>query len=242
MCRREVSHTGVDAIKAMANLKSMELKIDRNWKYDLSRKAATDLHQSKSKKVAIVPFARDLKIFKKHLDKKSQETAVKIKQGSQNVMTEDYIQLFETVYCRILLINRCRSRLIDEIELNTYLGTEKCISHNEMKLEHALTASELVLIHKCRSVFVKNQEQPKNPVNDICILFTHEVQEDINLLLSVRSTVFIPFPNNYLFGNPGIKNTIDGYKAYEKHARLAGTKNSKGLWFIRYRKYLATLA
>ncbi|OWR44608.1 putative alternative oxidase [Danaus plexippus plexippus] len=217
-----------------ADLKTLIQIIDSNWKFDISSQAASDLNTNKWNKVTIVPLANHLKILKEYLGKKSEEAANKIKEGLFNVST--YIQLLETVYCRVLLLNRRRPGELQRIKVHDYLESDNNAADKYEEFDRALTLSERVLVQKFKRVVIRGKRERGVPV-----LFNKEVQEDIKLLLSIRNT-FVSTSNRFLFGNPGFENTIYGYKVLERHARLSGAKNPKSISSTRLRKHLATLS
>lgn len=224
----------INTAEVEADLKTLIQIIDSNWKFDISSQAASDLNTNKWNKVTIVPLATDLKILKEYLGKKSEEAANKIKEGSFNVSS--YIQLLETIYCRILLLNRRRPGELQRIKIHDYLESNNNTSDGYEEFDRALTVSERVLVQKFKRVVIRGKRGRGVPV-----LFDKEVQEDIQLLLSIRDK-FISTSNRFLFGNPGYENTIYGYKVLERYARLSGTKNPKAISSTRLRKHLATLS
>lgn len=232
--KKQGPYMEVNTAEIESDLKTLIQIIDANWKFDVSSQAATDLNKKKWNKVTIVPLANDLKILKEYLSKKSEEAAMRIKEGSYNVAT--YIQLLETVYCRVLLLNRRRPGELQRIKLHDYLESDSNISDKYEEFERALTASERILVKKFKRVVIRGKRGRGVPV-----LFNGEVQEDLKLLISVRNK-FVSTSNNFLFGNPGFENTIYGYKVLERHAKLSGAKNPKSISSTRLRKHLATLS
>ncbi|XP_064071887.1 uncharacterized protein LOC135193415 [Vanessa tameamea] len=233
--KKQGPYMDVETGKIEADLKTMVNLIESNWKYDISSQAATDLNKKKWNKVTIVPLANDLKILKEYLNKRSLEAAKSIKEGLQNIAT--YIELLETVYCRVLLLNRRRPGELQRITLYDYLESENNASDKYEEFDRALTVSERILVKKFKRVVIRGKRGRGVPV-----LFSQEVQDDIKLLLSVRNIFFTATSNLFLFGNPGYENTIYGYKVLEKHARLSGAKNPKAISATKLRKHLATLS
>ncbi|KAJ0172348.1 hypothetical protein K1T71_012321 [Dendrolimus kikuchii] len=233
--KKEGPYMDVDTGKIEADLKTTIQLIESNWKYDISSQAATDLNKKKWTKITIVPLANDLKILKEYLNKKSLEAVIKIKEGLKNVAT--YTQLLETVYCRVLLLNRRRPGELQRITLHDYLESQNNASNEYEEFDRALTVSERILVRKFKRVVIRGKRGRGVPV-----LFNQEVQDDIKLLLSIRNIFFTSIPNQFLFGNPGYENTIYGYKVLERHARLSGAKNPNAISSTRLRKHLATLS
>lgn len=180
-------------------------------------------------------MANDLKIFKAYLQKKSDQAATKINEGSYTVAT--YIELLETVYCRVLLLNRRRPGELQRLYLHDYLENDTMLNNEKYEeFDRALTASERILVKKFKRVVIRGKRGRGVPV-----LFTEEVQNDIKTLLSVREK-FVSTSNKLLFGNPGFENSIYGYKVLERLAKQSGAKNPKAISSTRLRKHLATLS
>lgn len=232
--KKQAPYMEISTAVIESDLKTLIQIIDANWKFDISSQAANDLNKKKWNKITIVPLANDLKILKDYLTKKSAEASNKIKEGSYNVST--YIQLLETVYCRVLLLNRRRPGELQRITLHEYLESENNVSDKYEEFDRALTASERILVKKFKRVVIRGKRGRGVPV-----LFNLEVQDDIKLLLNIRN-VFVSSSNHYLFGNPSFENTIYGYKVLERHAKLSGAKNPKSISSTKLRKHLATLS
>ncbi|KAL4710136.1 hypothetical protein ACJJTC_016538 [Scirpophaga incertulas] len=144
----------------------------------IKHQAATDLNKKKWNKITIIPLANDLKILKAYLRKKSEQSAKKINEGSYTVAT--YIELLETVYCRVLLLNRRRPGELQRLYLHDYLENDTMLSNEKYEeFDRALTVSERILVKKFKRVVIRGKRGRGVPV-----LFTEEVQNDIKTLLS----------------------------------------------------------
>ncbi|XP_052756327.1 uncharacterized protein LOC128201936 [Galleria mellonella] len=232
--KKQGPYMEVNTAEIEAGLKTLIHLIDSNWKYDVSSQAASDLNKKKWNKVTIIPLANDLKILKKFLNKHAEEAANKIKEGSYHLGV--YIQLLETIYCRVLLLNRRRPGELQRITLHDYLENDLNTSEKYEEFDRTLSASERVLVKTFKRVVVRGKRGREVPV-----LFSKEVQGDIKLLLTIRDK-FVSTTNKLLFGNPGFENSIYGYKVLERYSRLSGAKNPKAISSTRLRKHLATLS
>ncbi|XP_045488679.1 uncharacterized protein LOC123690070 isoform X1 [Pieris rapae] len=164
MCalKKQGPYTEVDTGKIEADLKTLIQLIESNWKYDVSTQAATDLNKKKWNKITIVPLANDLKILKEYLNKKSFDAAIKIKEGIKT--TETYTQLLETVYCRVLLLNRRRPGELQRITVHDYLESVNNDSNKYEEFDRALTASERILVKKFKRVVIRGKRGRGVPV------------------------------------------------------------------------------
>lgn len=60
----------------------------------------------------------------------------------------------------------------------------------------------------------------------VSVLFTNDVQIDIDLLIYVRCNYTISAKNRYLFARPRRETPPSGYKLLEKFAKSTGAKNA----------------
>lgn len=153
LLKKQGPYTEVDTGKIEADLKTLIQLTESNWKYDVSTQAARDLNEKKWNKITIVPLANDLKILKEYLNKKSLDVAIKIKEGLQT--TETYTQLLETVYCRVLLLNRRRPGELQRITVHDYLESDNNDNNKYEEFDRALTASERILVKKFKRVVIR---------------------------------------------------------------------------------------
>lgn len=95
------------------------------------------------------------------------DAAINIKEGLQT--TETYTQLLETVYCRVLLLNRRRPGELQRITVHDYLERVKSLF---------VLLLPQILVKKFKRVVIRGKRGRGVPV-----LFNKEVQDDIKLLL-----------------------------------------------------------
>ncbi|KAJ8940694.1 hypothetical protein NQ314_010632, partial [Rhamnusium bicolor] len=145
-----------------------------------------------------------------------------------------YNILVDTIYCRVILLNRKHPGELQRMLLHTYLscGNEKA-QYEEFK--HIVTPSERVLLEKLKRVVIRGKRGRGVPV-----LFSVDVQNNIEFMLEYRSN-FVPNENLYLFAKGNSKTEISGYKMLSKYAQTCGAKNPTAITSTRLRKHLATL-
>lgn len=88
------------------SLKTMKNLLESNWRFDISSQAGSDLNIKKFNKITIVPLASDLRILKEYLIKRAGEALNNLENNSYNVTA--YNTLLETIFCRVILLNRRR--------------------------------------------------------------------------------------------------------------------------------------
>ncbi|KAL4718947.1 hypothetical protein ACJJTC_005242 [Scirpophaga incertulas] len=230
--KKKEEYFSVQTAEAEANLKTLIQLLTDNWRYDISAQAANDLNLKKWNKVTLVPLAADLKLLKEYLIKKVEACRKAIKTKIAN--KTHYCDMVESIYCRILLLNRRRPGELQRVLLNTYRESSNPQSHYE-EFDKTLSKSEQILLRKFKRLVIRGKRNRGVPV-----LLSEDVQADIDLLLSIRGK-YIPEENLYLFARPGYSTTMCGYKVLNKMAKECGAKYPDAISATRLRKHLATL-
>lgn len=230
--KADVSNT-IDSAEAEAEIKSLLLLIEGNWRFEISSQAASDLNLNKWNKVTIVPLASDLRLLKAHLIEKANSAITALeKEGTSQ---ESYKVLLETVFCRVILLNRRRPGEVQRILKHTYESS----SNNDDTYEEfssVISLSEKVLLKHFKRLVIRGKRGRGVPV-----FFSKDVQHHIKVLLKFREK-FVPKANTFLFGNIKTNEPVCGYKIIKKYAESCGAKNPTALSCTRLRKHLATLS
>ncbi|CAG5033802.1 unnamed protein product [Parnassius apollo] len=140
------SGSSVETAAVEADLKTLIHLIKTNWKFDVSSQACNDLNLKKWNKITIVPLAKDLKLLKNYLCEKSKSAASKLIE-SETSNIEAYNTLTETVYCRVLLLNRRRPGELQRLPLSIYQESSNDKSAYE-EFDRAISSAEKVLVLK----------------------------------------------------------------------------------------------
>nr|CAI5858713.1 unnamed protein product [Callosobruchus analis] len=217
-----------------ASLKTMIKLLDSNWRFDISSRAGSDLNLKKFNKITIVPLAADLRLMKNYLLSKAQEAMVQLTKNDHDVGA--YNTLLETVYCRVILLNRKRPGELQRTLLHTYESIETGSQAYE-EFGEVVTQAEKVLIKNLKRVVIRGKRGRGVPV-----MFSSDVQKHIEELRRVRNNFMSKEENPYLFGKPGLCGPIQGYKIIAKYANACGAKNPQAITCTRLRKHLATLS
>lgn len=156
-----------------------------------------------------------------------------LKADQSNLMS--YNNLMETIYCRVILLNRKRPGELQRMLLNTYLsvGGNK---QNYEEFKETVSPAEQILLKHFKRVVIRGKRSRGVPV-----LFSADVQEHIKVMLSLRPN-FIPQENLFLFARANSSTPISGYKVLNKYAQSCGAKNPTSITSTRLRKHLATLS
>ncbi|XP_050508130.1 uncharacterized protein LOC126885580 [Diabrotica virgifera virgifera] len=233
--KKKTNYESITAAEAEAQLRTMLHLFTTNWRYEIFSQAANNLNLKRWNKITIVPLANDLKIMKDFLIDLSKKAAAELQVNNNKVSA--YNTLLETSYCQVFLLNRRRPGELQRMKLDTYLS---CTNDKSTYEEFSLitSPSEQILLKTFKRVVIREKRHRGVPV-----LFSKDVQSNINLLIRVRPNI-VPEENIFLFGKPNSRNEISGYKILRKYARLSGAKNPDAIssTSTRLRKHLATIS
>lgn len=219
---------------AQKEIQTLIQLIESQWRFDISSQASEDLSMKKWNKITIVPLASDLKLLRGFLLFKASNAIQELNINNEN--ENAYVTLMETVFCRVILLNRKRPGELQRLLLHHYETINKAneVSQYE-EFGEAISFTEKVLLKKFKRIVIRGKRNRGVPV-----LFSDDVQEHINILLKYRAT-FIPPINPYLFAKPKLTSHLIGYKVLQKYAQTSGAKNPHAITCTRLRKHLATL-
>nr|CAI5822601.1 unnamed protein product [Callosobruchus analis] len=218
--------------EAEVRFRTMIHLFQANWRFEVSSVAASNLNLNKWNKTTIFPLASDLKLLMIYLLDIAKQNIEKLQTDTRDATA--YNNLVETIFCRVILLNRRRPGELQRMLLDIYMncGNDK---EQYQEFENIITKSERVLLRSLKRVVIRGKRSRGVPV-----LFSNDVQEHIKIMLKNRSK-FVPADNVYLFAKAGCSNEISGYKTLKKHADKCGAKNPNALTSTRLRKHLATL-
>ena len=183
----------VSSTESEAKLRTMIQLIESNWFFDVGGQAANNLNIKKSNKVTIIPFASDLKTFQQYLGRKSSDAATKLDLDPND--EDAYKVLLETVFCRVLLLNRRRPGELQRLKISAYVDGDSRQNYEEFS--DAVSPAEKNLMKKFKRIVIRGKRGRGVPV-----LFSEDIQQHISLLLSTRPNFFGNVVNHYLFAKP----------------------------------------
>lgn len=232
--KKQYNYANMESAEVEANLKTMIHLFNANWRFEISSQASNNLNLNKWNKVTIIPLANDLKLLKNYLTRKASEAYSALSRNSADKYA--FSTLLETVYCRLILLNRKRPGELQRMYLHTYQNSDFNKTSYE-EFDDVISAPEKVLLKTFKRVVIRGKRGHGVPV-----LVSSEVQEHIKLLIEARKS-FINNDNPFLFALPNKNNnsSICGYKVLQKYTNACGAKNPQALTSTRLRKHLATL-
>ncbi|KAI4463010.1 hypothetical protein MML48_4g00011825 [Holotrichia oblita] len=140
--KRKKVYSTIPAAEAKADLKTLINLIDSEWRFEISTQASNDLSMKKWNKVTMVPLASDLKLMKDYLIVKANDVVEHLNINCQD--KDAYMILLETVFCRVLLLNRRRPGELQRLPLHIYQNSEQT-THNYEEFADIITLSEQVI-------------------------------------------------------------------------------------------------
>lgn len=189
----------VASAKAESNLSIISKTIihlfTSNWRYVISTHAANNFNLNKWNKVTIIQLASDLKLLREYLIKLTNDSLKRLTLNDKDVLA--YNTLIETVYCRVILLNRKRPVNFKEVVLLSTYVTSNSEKENYEEFNRAISSTEL--LQHMKRVLIRGKRGRGVPV-----LFSPDVQGNITTILKVRSN-FVPIDNVYLFAKSGLK-------------------------------------
>ncbi|CAH0560571.1 unnamed protein product [Brassicogethes aeneus] len=185
-------------------------------------------------KITIVQLADDLKKLKQHLIERAKASIEILKIKPTN--KEAFITLIETIYCRVILLNRKRPGKLQRISVHSYSSNRSETLNAYEELDPIISPTEKILLQSFKRVVIKGKIG-----RGVAVLLSKDVQEHINIVLSLRQNL-VDENNPYLFGKPDLLTPITGYKVLEKYATISGAKNPTSLTCTKLRKHLAILS
>uniref|UniRef100_A0A8D9E1H0 Uncharacterized protein n=1 Tax=Cacopsylla melanoneura TaxID=428564 RepID=A0A8D9E1H0_9HEMI len=230
---KKKKHFGTVQYASMeADIKTLLHLLTTNWQYDISSVAASNLNTKKWNKVTMIPLATDLKIFKDYMTKKGRSSVENLERDPHD--KKSYTDLVEVIYCKVLLLNRKRPGELQRLQLHMYNKAE--IQTNYEEFSDTVSPTEKILMKKFKRLVIRGKRDRGVPV-----LFSDDVQKEIDVALKYRDNFFQDVENNYLFGLPGYSSPMIGYKILAKHANKSGAKNPSAITATKLRKHLATI-
>ncbi|KAJ8932212.1 hypothetical protein NQ314_014832 [Rhamnusium bicolor] len=230
--KKSVPYLTISSGEVEANLKTLIHLFTSNWRFEVSSQAASNLSLNKWNKVTVIPLATDLRLLRQYLIHLAENA---IKKLNEKKDTKSYNDLIESVYCRVILLNRKRSGELQRMPLDAYkINTSEKQGYEEFN--KVVSSAEQILLKTLKRVVIRGKRGKGVPV-----LFSSDVQEHINTLLDVRDN-FVPKKNIYFFAKVNSITHITGYKILSKHAINCGAKNPSSITSTRLRKHLATLS
>ncbi|KAJ8968826.1 hypothetical protein NQ314_002088 [Rhamnusium bicolor] len=153
-------YANISTTKAQARLKSLSEMLKEHWRFEVSNKAANDISMKKWNKVTIVPLASDLKLLKEYLISQANEAINNLEKNSSDIKA--YKILLETVFCRVMLLNRKRPGELQRLELHTY---QECgNTQNYEEFSEAVTPVEKVLMKSLKRIIIRGKRGRGVPV------------------------------------------------------------------------------
>ncbi|KAJ8963024.1 hypothetical protein NQ314_005610 [Rhamnusium bicolor] len=176
-------------------------------------KAGNDLNSKTWNRVTIIPLATDLKMLKNYLNKRAEEAACNL--IKENFDKSAYNTLLETIYCRLILLNRKRPGELQRMKYHVYNDNINQNAETYQEFDTVISTTEKILLHKFKRIVIRGKRGRGVPV-----LVSQDVQQHVEIMNQHRLN-FVHVNNPYLFAMPNnqIQSVIYGYKVLQKYAK-----------------------
>lgn len=159
--KRKYNYHNVSAATIEADFTIFKTLLETTWKYEISSQAGNDLSIKTWNKVTIVPLAADIKLFRKYLIETGNEAEKNLTKNPFDL--KSFNLLMETVFSRLLLLNRKRVGELQRMKLSTYLLADDNSKVNYEEFSDAITLSEKVLIKNFKHVVTRGKRGRGGP-------------------------------------------------------------------------------
>ncbi|XP_052813784.1 uncharacterized protein LOC128240867 isoform X2 [Mya arenaria] len=216
-------------VKFESFLKMYQLK----WKSSISSQALRSLENIKYNKPKYLPLVEDVVLLNKFLKKKTDSF---LQTENKEHLSEQYPEFAKVCLAHVILFNRKRSGEAQRMTVKQYKMAKKGGRVDPVVMS-ILTEFEKKLCQTHLRVEIRGKKGRKVPV-----LFTKEMQQNIEMLLKMRSAAGIS-DDGLLFATPrNERNPYRGTDALRKMATSCGMKDPSLITSTNLRKQLATLA
>jgi hypothetical protein len=232
--KKKCNFESTSASDAESNVRVMKTLIASNWKYEISTQAGNDLLEKKWNKLTLIPTAGDLITLKNYLQKTSRSAADQLVRNESDRVA--YFLLMETVYCRIILLNRKRPGELQRLPLELYKTKLQNPGENSDQYDGLLTETEKILLGRLKRIVFKGKRGRGVP-----ILFPPDVCAHADLLVRFRSN-FVNRENLHFFAAANSNEPLTGYKVLARHVKKSNVQYPETITCTRLRKHLATMS
>nr|CAH7725106.1 unnamed protein product [Callosobruchus chinensis] len=152
--KRKQNYLNLSASEAEANVRTFRNLLENMWKYEVSCQASNDLNVKTWNKITIVPLAADLRTFRDYLIEQANKAFQDLEKNTKNPKAFNLLQ--ETVFCRILLLNRKRVGELQRIKPDTYRLPEN-FNRSYEEFDEAVSPAEKVLLKSFKRVVTRGK-------------------------------------------------------------------------------------
>ncbi|KAK3920892.1 3-isopropylmalate dehydratase large subunit [Frankliniella fusca] len=210
-------------------------RIEREWTGDCAKLAHRTLYDAKWNKVQRLPLAEDVSVLHQFLKTTSKEALAALK---EDVSPTNFKNLTEVTLCRVMLLNRRRPGECQFMELAHYQAASVQPAQEDKEIVNSLSEMEQALCRRLKLVYIRGKKGRKVP-----IILTEDLQEALELLVSVREEVGVVESNKYLFA--ALNSTCGTYRADLLLKKMTGCcpglKEPSWIKGTALRKHIATM-
>nr|CAI5850830.1 unnamed protein product [Callosobruchus analis] len=148
--------------EAEVRFRTMIHLFQANWRFEVYSVAASNLNLNKRNKTTIFPLASDLKLLMIYLLDIAKQNIEKLQTDTRDATA--YNNLVETIFCRVILLNRRRPGKLQRMLLDIYMncGNDK---EQYQEFENIITKSERVLLRSLKRVVIRGKRKESDVEN-----------------------------------------------------------------------------
>ena len=205
---------------------------DTEWCHEISSHALRSLHQRKFNKPLVLPLAEDVKMLHSHLAKKAKACTEKLACTNSAAV---WCELCQVTLTQVVIFNRRRGGEAERMLLSAY--TSSNVPNVSEDVQNCLSEVERALCREFRIIYTEGKRGRKVPV-----LLTKSSQDQINVLLELRSSVGVLPTNAFLFARRSSDTPYRSSDCLRRFAAESGARNPSTLTSTKLRKHVATMS
>ncbi|KAM3612304.1 uncharacterized protein V6R79_006508 [Siganus canaliculatus] len=204
------------------------------WAERVSHGALASLNKSKFNKPSTLPFAKDVQLLHKYLEKKSAEAFDKLKNEES---PQTYTDLARVTLAQLIVFNRRRAGEVSKMTLDCFMSRDQTELHGDI-------AAGLSLFEQQMSKHFSRVEIMGKRGRKVAVLLNPDHVSAIKLLVDKREACGVPMENPFLFGRPKCSATsfYRGQDCIRVFANQCGAQNPENLRSTQLRKHMATMS
>ena len=154
---------------------------------------------------------------------------------SQCPSLTDWTDLCQVSLTQVVMFNRRRGGEAQRMLISSYLRSHS--NNLNVDITHSLSKTEKALCKEFRIVDIEGKRGKRVPV-----LLTKNLQNQIDKLLSLRTSVGVTRTNPYVFGRQSTSTPYRSSDCLRKYAHECGAENPTAITSTRLRKHIATMS
>ncbi|KAK9876275.1 hypothetical protein WA026_012574 [Henosepilachna vigintioctopunctata] len=231
--KRETQNEIILEEEHIDQIKILIVLLETQWKQSVSNLIDKDIHEYKLKNITLILLAEDVRKMTDYLTEAANIAITALETDNEDLYA--YQTSLETIFCRLVLLNRRSFEEIQALPTELYKSTFNVSKEKQEEVDRLLAKPEKILMNNFKRIFIQGKK------SNVPVLFSDDMQKHIDILLKYRENI-VQKSNPYLFGNPLTSQPIIGHKVFRKYVISAGIQNTTFFTYTKLKKYIATLS